>query len=74
MRSNEPWTTRPYSDIRFSGGGHYWRPDIGIWRIWWVPPAIRAAVLYGVAACATSILAGINVWRAIAEHDDEIGD
>lgn len=58
----------------FPPPGHYNRPNLGLWRWYFVPPAMRAAALYGVAACATSILAGIKFWRALTEHDDEIED
>lgn len=55
-------------------GGPYWRPQLGLWRWSFVPPEVRAAALWGVAWAATSVLAGIRVWRAITEHDDETGD
>lgn len=61
-------------DRTFPPPGHYNRPTLGIWRWAFVPPEVRAATLYGVAWGATTILFGLRVWRAFAEHDDEIGD
>lgn len=59
----------------FPPPGHYWRPQLGLWRWAFVPPEIRAATLYGVAWGATTILIGVRLWRALSEqHDDEIGD
>ena len=52
----------------------YWRPHLHLNAWFFLPPAAKAAVLWGVAWSATTALAAINVWRALTEHDDEIGD
>ena len=65
-------------------GGPYSRPDLGIWRAWFwrdyldpmrtVESTARWLTLTGIAATAATALGVIRVWRAISEHDDEIGD
>ena len=55
-------------------GGPYSRPNLHLTGWWFLPPATKAALLWGVAWGATTVLAGLRVWRAITEHDDEIGD
>lgn len=71
-RLNDPWTTRPYSDIRFSGGQQYHRPALGLWRI--TLHQTEAFALTGVAAVLTGVLLGIRVWQRITEPFDETGD
>ena len=68
MTAPRPWppTNQP--------GADYWRPNLNLWRIAFWHPAVKAGVLWGTAWAATTVLAGINVWRALTEHDDEIGD
>lgn len=58
----------------FPPPGHYHRPTWGLWRWIFVPPAVKAAVLYGVAAAATSTLAGIRIYQALTAPTDETGD
>ena len=77
MTRADPWRTRPFTDQRFSGGGHYNRPQLGIWRIWlWrdIAHAGQALTLTGVAAAAAVTLAGLRVWRSWTEPTDQIGD
>lgn len=76
-RADEPWITpRPEGD-RFTGGGHYHRPQWGLWRLWFPADllhAAQAAALTGVATAATAVLAGLRVWQRINTTDDETGD
>lgn len=72
-RLSEPWgTTRPYSDVRFSGGQHYHRPDLNLWPLFIHQAEILT--LTGIAAVATGVLLGIRVWQRITEPFDETGD
>lgn len=83
MTNDRPWPTtdwhpggpepRAMPHARIPAGGYH-RPALGLWHLWFIPPAMKAAALYGVAACATSVLCGIRIWQALTQHDDETGD
>lgn len=77
-RADEPWSTRPYTGIRSVQGQHYWRPSLGIWRLWFIPKDIlhttQAIALTSIAATGAVVLAGVRVWQHLTETTDEIGD
>lgn len=70
------WTqSRPYIEgQRFTGAGKYWRPNLGAHWWYWAPEEVKAAILWSIAATATTLLAGIRVWQAITKTTDETGD
>lgn len=70
------WTQpRPYIEgERFTGAGRYAKPIPGIKQWFFLPPEVKAATWWSVAWTATTVLAGIRIWQAFTEHDDEIGD
>lgn len=66
---------RPYIEgQRFTPAERYWRPNLRLSPWFFLPPEVKAATLWSVAATATTILAGIRIWRAIVEPHDETGD
>lgn len=76
MTRADPWHTRPEGD-RFVSDQRYWRPQLGVWRLWLWRDAVHtthAIALTTVAAGATAVLAGIRVWRYWTEPHNETGD
>lgn len=67
--------SRPYIEgQRFTGAGNYARPNLHLQGWFFMPPAVKAATLWSIAATATCVLAGLRVWQAMTANDDEIGD